>query len=135
MKLDLLKKLIKEAVREAVREELGKILSEDAKPASSKPTVQHVTKYAEHRPVVAKPVPTGDPIMDMLNETRASMTQEEYRDMSSMTSDMVNPSMNPFQNFSQGSEPGLDLSTLDFVKNAGAIYKASVAKDKERFGA
>jgi hypothetical protein len=45
MKLDLLKKLIKEAVKEAVREELAVILSEDAKPVSKAPTVQHVTKY------------------------------------------------------------------------------------------
>ena len=32
-------------------------------------------------------------------------------------------------------EVGIDLSQLDFVKNAGAIYKASVEKDKQRFGA
>ena len=68
MKLDLLKKLIKEAVREAVREELAVILSEDVKPTSSTPTVQTVTKYAEHRPVVARPVSTGNPIMDLMNK-------------------------------------------------------------------
>jgi hypothetical protein len=133
MKLDVFKKLIKEAVREAVREELAVVLSEGVIPAKTQ--VQQVTKYENYKPVVSRPVPTGDPIMDMLNETRASMTQEEYRDMASMTSDMVGPSMNPLQGFRQGPEPGLDLSTLDFVKNAGAIYKASVAKDKERFGA
>jgi hypothetical protein len=38
------------------------------------------------------------------------------------------------QQYNPGPEPGLDLSTLDFVKNAGAIYKASVDKDKQRFG-
>ena len=133
MKLDVFKKLIKEAVREAVREELAVVLSEGVAPAKTQ--VQQVTKYENYKPVVSRPVPTGDPIMDMLNETRASMTQEEYRDMSSMTSDMVGTSMNPLQGFRQGPEPGIDLSTLDFVKNAGAIYKASVAKDKERFGA
>jgi hypothetical protein len=133
MKLDVFKKLIKEAVREAVREELAVVLSEGVIPAKTQ--VQQVTKYENYKPVVSRPVTTGDPIMDMLNETRASMTQEEYRDMASMTSDMVGPSMNPLQGFRQGPEPGLDLSTLDFVKNAGAIYKASVAKDKERFGA
>jgi hypothetical protein len=133
MKLDVFKKLIKEAVREAVREELAVVLSEGVIPAKTQ--VQQVTKYENYKPVVSRPVPTGDPIMDMLNETRASMTQEEYRDMASMTSDIVGPSMNPLQGFRQGPEPGIDLSTLDFVKNAGAIYKASVAKDKERFGA
>jgi hypothetical protein len=133
MKVEVFKKLIKEAVREAVREELAVVLSEGVIPAKTQ--VQQVTKYENYKPVVSRPVPTGDPIMDMLNETRASMTQEEYRDMSSMTSNMVGPGMNPMQHFSQGPEPGIDLSTLDFVKNAGAIYKASVAKDKERFGA
>jgi hypothetical protein len=133
MKVEVFKKLIKEAVREAVREELAAVLSEGTVPVKTQ--VQQVTKYENYKPVVSRPVPTGDPIMDMLNETRASMTQEEYRDMSSMTSDMVGPSVNPMQHFSQGPEPGIDLSTLDFVKNAGAIYKASVAKDKERFGA
>jgi hypothetical protein len=133
MKVEVFKKLIKEAVREAVREELVVVLSEGTVPVRTQ--VQQVTKYENYKPVISRPVPTGDPIMDMLNETRASMTQEEYRDMASMTSDMVGPSMNPLQGFRQGPEPGLDLSTLDFVKNAGAIYKASVAKDKERFGA
>jgi len=139
MKLDLLKKLIKEAVKEAVREELETILSEDAKPTSNKPAVQHVTKYAEHRPVVAKPIPTGNPIMDLMNETKYSMTQGEYENLVSATSDMVSApglGMNPItENFRQGPEPGLDISQFDFMMRAGDVYKASVQKDKERFGA
>ena len=87
MKLDLLKKLIKEAVKEAVREELAIVLSEDVKPVKTQ--VQHVTKYAEHKPVVAKPIPTGNPIMDLMNETKYTMTQGEYRELVSATSDMV----------------------------------------------
>ena len=137
MKLDLLKKLIKEAVSEAVREELGKILSEDVKPAQTQ--VQHVTKYAEHRPVVAKPIPTGNPIMDLMNETKYSMTQGEYENLVSATSDMVQApglGMNPItENFRQGPEPGLDISQFDFMMRAGDVFKASVQKDKERFGA
>jgi hypothetical protein len=132
MKLDVFKKLIKEAVREAVREELAVVLSERITPAKTQ--VHQVTKYENYKPVVPRQIPTGDPIMDMLNETRASMTQEEYRDMTSMTSDMVNTSINPSQQYRQGPEPGIDLSTLDFVKNAGAIYRASVEKDKARLG-
>ena len=137
MKLDLLKKLIKEAVSEAVREELGKILSEDVKPTQTQ--VQHVTKYAEHRPVVAKPIPTGNPIMDLMNETKYSMTQGEYENLVSATSDMVRApglGMNPItENFRQGPEPGLDISQFDFMMRAGDVFKASVQKDKERFGA
>lgn len=121
MKLDVFKKLIKEAVREAVREELAVVLSEDKIP--TKTQVQQVTKYENYKPVISKPVPTGDPIMDMLNETRASMTQEEYRDMASMTSNMVGASMNPIQHFNAGPEPGVDLSTLDFVKTQEQYIK------------
>lgn len=144
MKLDLLKKLIKEAVREAVREELAVILSEDAKPASTPigvggyGTLNTVTKYAEHKPVVAKPVATGNPIMDLMNETKYSMTQGEYQNLVSATSDMVSApglGMNPIENFRQGPEPGLDITQFDFMMRAGDVYKASVQKDKEKFGA
>ena len=138
MKLDLLKKLIKEAVKEAVREELAIVLSEDTKPALKTPTVQHVTKYAEHKPVVAKPVPTGNPIMDLMNETKYSMTQGEYQNLISATSGMVQApglGMNPVENFRQGPEPGLDITQFDFMMRAGDVFKASVEKDKQRFGA
>ena len=138
MKLDVFKKLIKEAVREVVREELPTLLSENfnqVKPAV--PAVQHVTKYEEFNPTVTKPVKTGDPIMDILNETRASMTQETYKDLMSATSDMVQApglGINQVGNLSAAPAPGIDLSTLSFAKNAGAIFKASIEKDKARFG-
>jgi hypothetical protein len=131
MKADVFKKLIKEAVREALREELAVVLSEKVEPAT-KPVV---TKYENYRPVTAKPISTGDPIADLLQETRTTMSQDEYRNMTSMTSDMVSGGMNPMQQFNPGPEPGINLDTLDFVKNAGAIFKASVEKDKQRFGA
>ena len=137
MKLDVFKKLIKEAVKEAVREELEIILSEDVKNTSTTAAVTHITPQSTYRPPVANPVKTGDPIMDILNETRASMTQESYRDLVSATSDMVQApglGMNPIESFQTRPAPGLDLSTLSFAKNAGAIYKASVEKDKARFG-
>ena len=136
MKVEVFKKLIKEAVREAVREELAIIRSEDKVPVKTQ--VQEITKYENYRPQVSKPVRTGDPIMDLLQETRYSMTQGEYKDLISATSDMVSaPGLggNPVEQFRSAPEPGIDLSTLDFVKNAGAIFKASVEKDKARFGA
>ena len=136
MKLDLLKKLIKEAVSEAVREELGKILSEDAKPVQT--PAHTITKYEKHRPVVSRPVPTGDPIADLMNETKYSMTQGEYQNLVSATSDMVQApglGMNPIEQFRQGPEPGLDITQFDFMMKAGEVYKASIEKDKQRFGA
>ena len=136
MKLDLLKKLIKEAVKEAVREELETILSEDVKPVQV--PKQTVTKYAEHKPTVARPIPTGNPIADLMNETKYSMTQGEYQNLVSATSDMVQApglGMNPIENFRSGPEPGLDITQFDFMMKAGDVFKASVQKDKERFGA
>ena len=135
MKLDLLKKLIKEAVSEAVREELGKILSEEVKPVQT--LAGTTTKYEKHRPVVARPVATGNPIMDLMNETKYSMTQGEYQNLVSATSDMVSApglGMNPIENFRQSPEPGLDISQYDFMMRAGDVFKASVEKDKQRFG-
>ena len=136
MKLDLLKKLIKEAVKEAVREELETILSEDIKPTQT--PKQTVIKYAEHKPVVARPAATGDPIADLMNETKYSMTQGEYQNLVSATSDMVQApglGMNPIEGFRQGPEPGLDITQFDFMMRAGDVYKASVEKDKQRLGA
>ena len=136
MKLELLKKLIKEAVSEAVREELVKILSEDVKPVQT--LTYTATKYEKHRPVVARPVPTGDPIADLMNETKYSMTQGEYQNLISATSDTVQApglGMNPIEQFRQGPEPGLDITQFDFMMKAGEVYKASVEKDRQRFGA
>ena len=144
MKLDLLKKLIKEAVSEAVREELGKILSEDAKPTPTPigvggyGTPNTVTKYASHKPVIARPIPTGDPIADLLSETKYSMSQGEYQNLVSATSDMVSAPgigmQSAMDQFRPGPEPGLDISQFDFMMRAGDVYKASVQKDKQRFG-
>ena len=143
MKLDLLKKLIKEAVSEAVREELGKILSEDVKPKHTPIGVgghgvaNTVTKYENHKSIVARPIPTGDPIADLMNETKYSMTQGDYQSMVSATSDMVQApglGMNPIDQFRPSAEPGLDISQFDFMMRAGDVFKASVAKDKQRFG-
>ena len=36
--------------------------------------------------------------------------------------------------FRPGPEPGLDISQFDFMMRAGDVYKASVQKDKQRFG-
>lgn len=121
MKADVFKKIIKEAVREAVREELRDMLTETKTVNIKTPPSPAPTKFK----------PTGDPIKDLLQETRASLTSEDYKSMMNFNSSMVSQEVNPLQS---APEPGIDLSTLDFVKNAGAIYKASIEKDKMRFG-
>jgi len=138
MKADAFKKLIKEAVREVLREELAEVLTEA--PIRQAPKV---TKYAPYAPPVTKPrVSTGDPIMDLLEETRAGMIGDpntgHYQDMSQFVSapGLGENSYNPVmmeENFAR-PEPGLDISQFDFVKNAAAVFKASQEKDKQRFG-
>lgn len=95
-KLDLLRKLIREEVAYAVRTEFKVLLEQELKPilenklTTSKPTVStHQTqlKSSLKESVLGsvKPQPkkqiesTGDPIMDMLNETKFAMQPEDYR--------------------------------------------------------
>lgn len=130
MKVDLLKRLIKEAVKEAVREELETVLAEPAKKINKTPATY--TQYENYKPQIAKPVLTGDPIMDLLNETRGAMTQAEYQGIVGGDSPMVDGG--DYSQFQQGPEPGLDISQFDFIKKAGAIYNASKEKDKQRHG-
>ena len=73
-----------------------------------------------------------------MNETKYSMTQGEYQNLISATSDTVQApglGMNPIEQFRQGPEPGLDITQFDFMMKAGEVYKASVEKDRQRFGA
>jgi hypothetical protein len=140
MKTELFKKLIKEAVREVLKEELGKVLTEQL---VQKQTPK-VTKFETYKPVIAKPVVrTGNPIADLMAETHASMmvdpTAGHYTDMSQAVSApglRMESGEQPImmeESFAR-PEPGLDISQFDFVKKAASVYKASVEKDKARFG-
>lgn len=134
MKTDLLKNIIKEAVREAIKEELREILTEAVTPVNA-------TSYGAKPPVVATTTQksSSDPIMEMLNMTQQSMTRDDFRNVmqSQMQSGMNEVSFNSNSipsHLPAGPQPGLDISKLDFVKNAGAIYNKSKEKDKFRVG-
>lgn len=142
MKLDILKKLIKEAVKEAVREELEAILAEPAKQPVQETASKTFTKYNNYKPVKSTYVSTGDPMADLLEETRQGMVSGQTNggytpEMSQMVSAPgigMQPSMMMEDSFAR-PEPGLDITQFDFMMRAGDVYKASVAKDKQRFGA
>jgi hypothetical protein len=70
--------------------------------------------------------------MDLLNETRHNMTSGEFQNIVGGNSPMVDGG--DYSQYTQGPEPGLDLSQFDFIGKAGAIYKASQEKDKQRHG-
>lgn len=143
MKLNQLRKIIREEVRSAVKEELQDILNEAVKNAST-PTVQ---KVQEHRqvdstvptPSKLNPVAGDKSISEMLKQTADGMTNEDYRTVFNGTSDMVTgmPNMATSMASQMGmsnTQPGVDISQLDFVKKAGQVFKASNEKDKQRVG-
>lgn len=138
MKADAFKRLIKEAVREVLREELAEVLTE-----APRKQVTKVTKYEPYTPPVSKPrVSTGDPIADLLAETREGMLTDPnagyYQDMSQFVQapGLGENNFKPVMMEESFSRPevGLDISQFDFVKNAAAVFNASVEKDKQRFG-
>jgi len=141
MKLDQLRKIIREEVKSAVKEELQDMLNEAVRVASQ-PQVEEVTVPQTKLVDIKKPSPSStDPIMEMLNQTKANMTSDEYRNVYSGTSDMVQKpnfasmmASNMGMTETKGPMPGLDISQFDFVKKAGAVYKAAEQKTKEKYG-
>ena len=134
MKLDQLRKIIREEVRAAVKEELQDVMNEAVKYASTPTKMQEVPKGQPKRWSTGK----SATLDEMLQDTRAEMTGEDARNIiggtgvqkpnfaSMMTNQMVREQSGPM--------PGIDISQLDFVKNAGAIYKASLEKDRSKLG-
>jgi len=135
MKLDQLRKIIREEVKNAVKEELQDILNEAVKVASE-PSGKKVTY---EKPTPAKQ--NNSSLTEMLNQTKASMTSQEYRNVFAGTTDMVSkPNFASSMASSMGmrgstaNQPGLDISQLDFVKKAGDVYNAAIKKDEEKRG-
>lgn len=139
MKLDQLRKIIREEVKAAVKEELQEVMNEAVRIASE-PQVNEVAPAKQVH--VQRSIPTStDPITEMLNQTKASMTNEEYRNVYTGTSDMAQKpnfasmvASNMGMTENKGPMPGLDISQFDFVKKAGEVYKKSLEKDKAKYG-
>ena len=140
MKVDRLKNIIKEAVKEAVREEIKDILNEAVNNASQTVAKPTITKRSLVKETLTEPKPiakSDDPIMAMLNMTKQSMTREDFKN--------VNQGNAPAGNVLNGtggmnfvtetaSQPGIDISKLDFVGKAAAIFNQAKEKDKFRVG-
>jgi hypothetical protein len=97
-KLDALRKIIREEVRTVIREELNSFIKEN-NTNISKPVNKTYTNSLKEEVVESKKtklVSTGDPIMDILNETQMNMTSDDYRTVFNGNSSMVqgfNPMM------------------------------------------
>jgi hypothetical protein len=131
MKLDQLRKIIREEVRAAVKEELQEVMNEAVKYASAPTKMQEVPKGQPKKWSVGK----SATLDEMLNVTRAEMTGQEYNDIvggsgvqkpnfaSMMSNQMVRENNGPM--------PGIDISKLDFVGKAKAIFDKSIEKSKK----
>ena len=134
MKIELLKNIIKESVREAVREELKELLTELVNPK----TVESKTKEIKTTAISNTSVDIN-PLSEMINMTRQNMNSSDFQNIlnSGYKPDFSNlNSSNSSYNFVSSEIPrvqtGIDISKLDFVKNAASIYNKSLEKDKAR---
>ena len=143
MKLDQLRKIIREEVRAAVKEELQEVMNEAVRAASTPNQVVEEKLITQPTPIRQQQVNPGmsNSISEMLNQTKATMTSDEYKNVYSGTSDMVQrPNFASMMATSMGMKenngpmPGLDISQFDFIKKAGAVYKAAEQKTKEKYG-
>ena len=148
MKLEQLRKIIREEVRAAIKAELQDMLTEAVKVAStpnindSKNSYREVKQKDLKRTWSTGELNTGTiPLQEMINQTRESMTSDEYRNVINGTSDMVKKpnfasTMANTMGISESPRPmpGIDISQFDFVKKAGAVYNRSIEKDKEKLG-
>ena len=157
MKLDQLRKIIREEVRAAVKEELQDILNEAVKVASTPGGgMKEVPKGQKKKWSVGKsatldemltnqkPKATNikfakdENIQSMLEMTKQSMTNEDYKQVYAGSSDMVtkpNFATSMASNMGMsGNQPGIDISKLDFVGKAKSILDAANKKDKNRLG-
>tara|TARA_R100000005_G_C4849055_1_gene116408 strand:- start:20 stop:469 length:450 start_codon:yes stop_codon:yes gene_type:complete len=149
MKLDVLRKIIREEVRAAVKEELQDMLNEAVKHASTPTPNNKNTSGTNYREVKQKDLArtwsvgkmnTGTvPLEEMIQQTAATMTGEDYKNVVNADSSMVqkpnfasNIATDMGLTASSGPMPGIDISKLDFVKKAKQVYDKSIEKDKVR---
>lgn len=142
MKANQLKSIIKEAVREAVREEIKEILTEAVNTASQPKNNLQQTPKSIHSSNFKS---SGDPMMEMLNMTQRSMTQEDFKSFNNVSEQVtgLNQIMNDFNSSLSNNQPasissnpqhGIDISKLDFVGKAAAVYNKALQKDQFRVG-
>lgn len=153
MKLDVLRKVIREEVKAAIKEELQDMLTEAINVASTPVVNERVSpskdvSYYAKTPTVPGTGNTvqGDTLTQLLAETKASMSQGDFKQVASgdssiaqtyqrpnMASQMVNEmGLSPQVMTAQGPQPGLDLNQFDFMKKAKSINSAILEKDKEK---
>jgi hypothetical protein len=146
MKLEELRKVIREEVEKAFKDQLKEVLIEAVQIAStpSSPVTTEnrqssftaALKTEPFKPTPKAFKPTGNPIEDMLQMTKATMTSADAAAMMGEGVHMPNmaSSVAHQMNLGGGNQPGLDLSQLPFIGKAKAVLEAANQKDKQRKG-
>ena len=140
MKVTELKKIIREEVKAAIREELQEMLTEAvsiaSKPVNEAPVQR--TQAPKQQPKASNLTFNAGAMDSMLQATAAAMTNDDYKNAVNMDSSMIKKpnyaSTISNQMGLSGNEPGLDLSSLDFVQKAKSVLDASMEKDRARHG-
>ena len=132
MKLDQLRKVIREEVRAAVKEELQEVMNEAVKYASTPTKMQQVPKGQPKKWSVGK----SATLDEMLQDTKASMTGEDIRNISGgggvQKPNFASMMSNQMVRETSGPAPGLDLSQIPGLNKAKAVLEAAYKKDKNR---
>ena len=143
MKLELLRKVIREEVKNAIKEELQEMLTE-AVIAASNPMTEN--KSQKRNPMIStapapiRKVNSLDPIAQLLQETKATMSPDEYSNVykgdTSTAQNFQRPNhatqMVNELGMSTGTQIGLDLSQFNFIEKAKLVNKAIIEKDKAK---
>jgi hypothetical protein len=145
MKLDQLRKIIREEVRSAVKEELQEMLNEAVRVASAPSKESNLNFQPVKQKDLKRTWSTGRmnpgtvPLEEMLNMTKQEMSGQDFRNVINADSSMVkkpNFASNIASDMGLGQNagpmPGIDISKLDFVNKAKAIYDKSIEKDRSR---
>lgn len=139
MNITEFKKIIKEVVKDTIREELKELLTEAVKIAS---TPEPAKPSAPFRPVVTQPINTEissenikkDPLASMLEDTRRSMTSQEYHEIIGSTG-TISESPVPMSTGILPEQIGeIELSMIPGMGKVKAILDAANEKDKFRKG-
>ena len=130
MKLDQLRKIIREEVRAAVKEELQDVMNEAVKYASTPTKMQEVPKGQPKKWSYGK----SATLDEMLNATKAEMTPQDASNIVGGSGvhkpNFASMMTNQMSRESSGPLPGIDISKLDFVGKAKAIFDKSLEKSK-----
>ncbi len=144
MKLEELRKVIREEVEKAFKDQLKEVLIEAVQIASTpstlkteqKTTTKEFTNFKAPAAQPKKYIPSGNPIEDMLQMTKANMTSADAAAIMGEGVHMPNmaSSVAHQMNLGGGNQPGIDLSQLPFIAKAKTLLEAANQKDKQRKG-